>query len=104
MTVTRLHSTTAGISYIVYGTITLTVSDNYTTAVGGGITLNFNQSNVKATRTPIWVDIQGSAGYTYAYVPGTNASNGKIVIRQEGTAGGAASEISTGTIPAGIAN
>ena len=85
---------------VFYGTITLSVSDTYVT---GGFPLNFTQAGLKATRAPIWVDIQGSSGYVYAYVPGTTAANGKIMVRQEGTAGGPAGELPAAAFPAGVA-
>jgi len=46
----------------------------------GGIALNFNQSAIKASRTPGTVVIQGISGYIYSYVPGTDNSNGLLKI------------------------
>lgn len=68
----------AGPGYQISGSLAIDVSPaTYTT---GGIALNFLQALVKASRTPSRVFIEGIAGYTYAYVKGTDASNGKLMI------------------------
>jgi len=84
-----------GICYTVYGTLAIGASPGTYTA--GGILLNFNQSQIKATRIPIFVTIQGQSGYEYAYVNGTNASNGKLKILTT-----AATEVTAGAMPAGV--
>lgn len=46
----------------------------------GGIAMNLNQSNIKASRTPLNVSVRGNAGYIYSYVKGTDNSNGLLMI------------------------
>lgn len=79
MTVTKIRDTTAGISYILYGTIKVVAGDTYATA-SGGTPLNFAPV-AKASRPPLWVQFDGNSGYTYDYNPGTNAQNGTMRIR-----------------------
>lgn len=79
MTLTKIRDTTAGIAYILYGTIKVAASDTYATATGG-VALSFAPI-AKATRPPLWVQFDGNSGYTYDYNQGTNAQNGTMRIR-----------------------
>lgn len=58
------------------GTITISAGDYAT----GGIALNLLQSGIKAQRVPLVMEVSGIAGFTYAYVNGTDASNGLLKI------------------------
>lgn len=96
VTLTVVNSTTFGNVYRVTGGLTVGASPGTYTA--GGILMNLNtQPLIKASRTPFWVDFTGQSGYEYAYVPGTNASNGKLKIST--TAG---TEVTAGAMPAGV--
>jgi hypothetical protein len=78
-TVTLSRFTDAG--YRVVGTLAIGASTlEYRT---GGLILNFLQSNIKASRIPLSVQVKGIAGYDYSYVTGTDASDGKLVIRAQ---------------------
>ena len=46
----------------------------------GGITMSFLVPLVKASRAPIYVNVFGQNGYIYKFIPGTDASNGKLLI------------------------
>ncbi len=87
--------------YTVIGTIAVSASpDAYAT---GGLTVNFNSSALcKASRTPVWVDINGEGGYIYQYDYGTDATNGKLKIFQQSAATSALTEIPASAIPAGV--
>lgn len=66
-------------AYHVFGTIVVTAGDYAT----GGIALNLNQADVKASRTPLHVNIHGVSGYDYTYVKGTDNSNGLLMVRAQ---------------------
>ena len=66
------------------GTIAVDVSP--ATYVTGGIPMNLNQSNIKASRTPEKITIYGQTGYVYIYVKGTDNSNGLLKIFVQGAA------------------
>ena len=92
------------IKYVVGGTVAITASPATYTA--GGIAFNLNQSDVKASRTPSDVQIQGVSGYIYSYVKGSDNSNGKLKIFAQ-TSGAAEDdplgELTDGAaIPAGV--
>lgn len=61
--------------YRVIGTITISAAGTYT---AGGMVLNLFNSEVKATQAPLFVKIEGESGYIYDYVPGADASLGKM--------------------------
>jgi hypothetical protein len=68
-------------TYHVFGTLAVGANPlEYTT---GGIAMNLNQAAVKASRTPIRVTVVGQAGFVYEYDPGTDNSNGKLLIRAQ---------------------
>lgn len=79
--------------FFVEGTLAITANpDTYAT---GGLTLNFALAaagfqKVKASRVPLAVRVNGNNGWTYAYVPGTTASDGKLKIFTTGAAAQAA--------------
>jgi hypothetical protein len=54
----------------------LTPTGNYAAA---GVTINFAQLVIAASRVPKLCLIQGTAGYELVYVNGTNAQDGKIL-------------------------
>ena len=93
----------AGSKYWVFGTITVSASPaTYTT---GGIVTNLETSSeIKASRTPLAVFVWGVSGYVYAYIPGSNNSNGLLKIFVQGAAAGdPLAEIGNGDdIPAGV--
>lgn len=65
-------------NYHVTGTIAIDASPlEYRT---GGLVLNMNQAAIKASRKPLRVTISGIAGYVYSYSPGTDNSDGKLMI------------------------
>ena len=66
-------------AYHVFGTVVVTAGDYAT----GGIALNLNQADVKASRTPLHVNIHGVNGYDYTYVKGSDNSNGLLMIRAQ---------------------
>ena len=72
-------------AYHVIGTITVTAGDY----VAGGIALNLNQADVKASRTLLWASIRGIAGYDYEYIKGADNSLGKLMIRAQTNAAAA---------------
>jgi len=68
----------SGDKYFVKGTITISASPaTYTT---GGMVMNLLIPLIKASRTPIWIDIVGQTGYEYQYIPGADASSGLLKI------------------------
>ncbi len=90
-------------AYHVLGTLSITAST--AVYVAGGIAMNLNQSNIKASRTPIQVTVMGIAGYIYEYVAGTDNSNGKLMIRAQtasASAGDPLGELAASAIPAGV--
>ena len=64
--------------YWVGGTVAISASPATYTA--GGIPFNLNQSAVKASRTPSDVQIQGTGGYIYSYIKGSDNSNGLLKV------------------------
>jgi len=70
--------------YRVYAT--LAIAPSALTYITGGIPMNLNQSNIKASRTPLQVNVFGSSGYIYVYVPGSDNSNGLLKIFVQGAA------------------
>ena len=91
--------------YTVRGTCAISASP--ATYTPGGIVMNLNQSNVKASRTPTGVTVTGQSGYVYSYVKGTDNSNGllKIFAQTSGAAAGdPLAEIPTAAIPAAVSS
>lgn len=72
--------------------------------VTGGIAMNFDAaSEVKATRTPFFVVVQGISGYIYSYVAGADATSGLLKIFQGGAAvSNPMAEIPASAIPAAV--
>lgn len=66
-----------------FGTIAIG-SDPLTYAAGGLVT-TFQVAGVQSSKPPLWVDIQGIAGYIYRFAPGTTIANGKTQIFCETT-------------------
>lgn len=64
----------------------LTFSGSYS---AGGDTLDFGAADVQAQESPLMVQVPVYRGYIFEYVPGTLATNGKLIIRA-GTPGAAA--------------
>jgi len=95
ITFTPINHIVAGNVYRVTGNLSVAPAPGTYTA--GGIAMSFLQSSVKATRTPIWVDIVGQNGYEYCYIPGGDASSGKLKILTT-----ANTEVATGAMPATI--
>jgi hypothetical protein len=87
--------------YRVFGTLAVDASP--AVYVTGGIAMNLNQAAIKASRTPIRVTVVGQAGYVYEYAPGSDNSNGKLLIRAQ-TSGAAEDdplgELAASAIPA----
>ncbi len=65
---------------------TLAFSGNYT---AGGVAVDFGLAEVAAQESPLMVLIAAYRGYLFEYVPGTLASNGKVIVRA-GTPGAVA--------------
>lgn len=83
----------------------LTASGNYST---GGDTLDLSTDSGSSLVIPPGLSIpfsappiggwaQGSAGYSFAYIPGTTLANGKVKINSA-----SGTEVSAGSYPAGI--
>lgn len=92
----------SGNKYTIIGNLTITASPaTYTT---GGIACNLYSPLVKATLTPVRVYIDGESGYTYKYIPGSDASQGLLQIYvQDAIAYNPLAQIVGGdTIPAGV--
>ena len=68
----------SGNKYVVIGNVAIGASP--LTYVTGGVTMSLLVPLVKASRSPILVDFNCQSGYVYQYVPGTDASNGKLKI------------------------
>ena len=82
---------------------TLAVGASPLTYAAGGIVLNFALDPlIKSQRVPVFVEIEGRAGYQYTYVPGTDITNGLLMIRQSAGSAAAFGEIPTAAIPAGV--
>ena len=92
-------------AYHVLGTIAIGASPlEYVT---GGIAMNLNQAAIKASRTPIKVNVTGQAGFIYAYDPGTDNSNGKLMIFAQTNAAAEDAplgELAAAAIPADCSN
>lgn len=58
----------------------LTISASPATYTAGGIACNLNSALIKASRTPSIVFVYGISGYIYAYIKGTDNSNGLLKI------------------------
>ncbi len=61
--------------YTAFGTLTISAAGTYT---AGGIPLSLFNAAIKATQTPLFVIIKGQSGFIYDYVPGSDASLGKM--------------------------
>jgi hypothetical protein len=96
------HTWVAGDAYFVHATITISASP--ATYTSGGIVCNLLIPLIKASRTPRMVQVQGISGYTYAYIKGTDASNGLLkVLVQDGVSQDPLAELTNaGAIPAGV--
>jgi hypothetical protein len=83
----------------------LAISVSPAVYVTGGIALNFLQSGIKAQRKPLNVSVTGQSGYTYEYIPGTDASNGLLkILVQDGVSGNPLAELAASAIPAGVSS
>lgn len=81
---------------------TAAASGNYAT---GGDTLDLSQFPViGATQAPVqgtaWMD--GLAGYSYVFTPGSALNNGKVKIFQQGASAGAFPELAAGAYPSPV--
>lgn len=100
ITVSKLRDWAPGNVYQVLGNLAFSASpDTYST---GGVPVNLAIPQIKATRTPIVVYIQGLSGYSYVYVPGSNASNGAVKVFTGAAGQSPFTELAAGAIPAGI--
>lgn len=91
-----------GNKYQVSGTMAITVSPaTYTT---GGISCSLTHPLIKATRVPLSVIVLPLSGYEYIYVPGVDASSGKLkVMVQDAVSTNPLTEFtSNGAIPAAV--
>lgn len=90
-------------AYHVYGTVA--IGADPLEYLAGGLVFNLFQSNIKATRVPVQVKVQGISGYIYEYVNGTDASDGKLIIRAQTNAAAEDAplgELADAAIPAGV--
>lgn len=95
-------SWSAGNKYFVLGKVAIGASPlAYAT---GGLVMNMLIPLIKASRTPLSVHVFGQSGYVYKYIPGTDASNGKLeIFVQDGTSGNPLAEMAdTTAIPAAV--
>jgi hypothetical protein len=65
---------------------TVAIGASPLTYKAGGIVMNLNQTNIKASRTPEKMNVYGQSGYIYAYVKGSDNSNGLLKIFVQGAA------------------
>jgi len=86
--------------YNVLGTIAISASPG--TYPASGFTLPLNDPLIKAGRPPLFVIVQGIAGYVYVYVNGTTSANGKLLILTGAAAQSALTEFTAGAVPAGV--
>jgi len=64
---------------LIIGTLATTAS----TYTAGGAVLSFATSpEIKSNKVPVYMDIQGIAGFVYRYVPGATKDVGKVMIFQ----------------------
>lgn len=59
---------------------TLAISANPDTYVTNGLTVNLNDPLIKASRAPKQVAVRSQSGWIYAFVPGSDNTNGKLKI------------------------
>lgn len=95
------YSWVAGNKYFVVGNIAISAAPaTYTT---GGIACSFSVPLIKATMTPILVQIQGQTGYVYQYIPGADASSGLLKILTGAAAQSPLTELTnSASIPAAV--
>ncbi len=74
--------------------------------VTGGIPMNLNQANIKTSKTAEKMRIYGQSGYIYAYVKGTDNSNGLLkIFVQDGVSGNPLAELANNSaIPSGVSS
>lgn len=78
---------------------TITASGSYTT---GGDTLSFADPKIKSASVPLFVNVIGSAGYIYSFVPGTTQATGKLKVFAAPATAGPLTEISQAAYPSGV--
>lgn len=86
-------------------TATLAIGASPLEYATGGIAMNLNQAAIKASRTPLRVQVSGQAGFIYEYDPGTDNSNGKLLIRAQTNAAAEDAplgELAVAAIPAAV--
>lgn len=64
------------------GTFSVTGSTDY---ASGGLVTDFRVAGIQSEQNPLWIDIQGIAGFIYRYAPGASIGLGKTMIFAEGT-------------------
>lgn len=91
-----------GNKYEVMGSVAISASP--ATYAAGGVVMSLAHPLIKAGRTPISVSVQGISGVTYAYVPSTDATLGKLkILVQDATNNNPLKEITDGgAIPAAV--
>ena len=57
---------------------TLAIQANPATYVTGGLTVNLNDPKIKAQRAPKYVDVTSQSGNLYAFIAGSNNTNGLL--------------------------
>ena len=83
-----------------YFTVAIDANDAY---AAGGLPFSLQLGDlVKSQYVPLTVIIEGDNGFVYAYVNGTNPSNGKVKILTGAAAQSALTELSNGAVPAGV--
>lgn len=86
--------------YKVLGTLAIEASP--ATYPTGGYVVSLAKSDIKSQRLPRKVEIQGTSGYVYRFIPGTTNANGKIMVYTGAAAQSALTELSAGATPAGV--
>lgn len=101
-TLTDIRSTWADSKYHVIASIA--ISANPATYATGGLVCNLEIPLIKASRAPLYGQIAGQSGFVYVWVPGTDASNGKIkIFVQDAVAANPLAEMANAlAIPAGV--
>jgi len=91
-----------GNKYYALGTVAIGASPLTYTA--GGMAMSLLVPLIKASRTPLKVTVSGRTGYIFKYIPGTDASNGLLMIFvQDAVAGNPLLEMADATaIPAAV--
>ena len=74
---------------------TFTASGSYAT---GGNAVTWTSTNIKSTRSPVFVAVSGNGGYFYEY----DLANTKLIVRECAASATLAPQIAATTYPSGV--